>query len=310
MLMADGLEVLGLRHVKVFAAEPVPEALAPDGAPELAGLFAVEREKLLHGADSFFVEALLGFRADAGEVAEGELAQGFREKVEREGDKAVGFFHVAGDLGEVAIGSEADGAAQGGSNALANALFDAAAEVDGGEEGALAAHEATGHFVDGEDGGDGEAALDGFDDAVVVVNVDFVTGLDEDEVRAHAFGFCNDGAGADAEGFGFVASGDGDGGVGHHGDDGDGTAAELGADFLLDGSEVGVEVDEEPVEFRGQGFGSGVWGFGCGVWGLGSGVWGLGSGVWAVGYGCGGWGKDGELEVWEIGIRQLGWIER
>jgi hypothetical protein len=28
----------------------------------------------------------------------------------------------------------------------------------------------------------------------------------------------------------------------------DGAAAQLGADLLLDGSEVGVEVDEEPVE--------------------------------------------------------------
>jgi hypothetical protein len=251
MLMADGLEVLGLRHVKVFAAQPVPEALAPDGAPELAGLFAVEREKLLHGADALFVEALLSLCADTGEVAEGELAEGLGEQVEREGDKAVGLFHVAGDLGEVAIGSEADGAAQGGSYAPADAVFDAAAEVDSGEEGALAAHEAAGHFVDGEDGGDGEAALDGFDDAVVVVNVDFVAGLYEDEVRAHAFGFGNDCAGADTEGLGFVAGGDGHGGIGHHGDDGDGAAAEFGADLLLDGGEVGVEVDEEPVELRG-----------------------------------------------------------
>jgi hypothetical protein len=66
-------------------------------------------------------------------------------------------------------------------------------------------------------------------------------------IGAEAFGVGDDGAGFDAEGFGLVAGGDADGGVGHHGDDGDGAAAELGTDLLLDGGEVGVEVDEEPV---------------------------------------------------------------
>ncbi len=53
-----------------------------------------------------------------------------------------------------------------------------------------------------------------------------------------------------AEGLGFVAGGDAAGGVGHHGDDADGTAAQLGPDLLLDRGEVGVEIDEEPVEQR------------------------------------------------------------
>ncbi len=123
-----------------------------------------------------------------------------------------------------------------------------AAEIEGGKERALAAHEAAGHFVDGEDGADGEAAFDGFDDAVVVVDVDFVAGLDEDEAGTHAFGVADHGSGFDAEGFGLVAGGDADGGVGHHGDDADGAAAQLGASFLLNGGEVGVEIDEEPVE--------------------------------------------------------------
>ncbi len=114
MLVAEGFEVVGFGHVEVFAAQPVPEALAPDGAPELAGLFAVEGEQIAHGVDAFVVEALLGAGADAGQVAEGELAEGFREDVEREGDEAVGLFHVAGHLGEIAVGGEADGAAQHG----------------------------------------------------------------------------------------------------------------------------------------------------------------------------------------------------
>jgi len=100
------------------------------------------------------------------------------------------------------------------------------------------------------DGGDGETAFDGFNDTVVVVGVDFMAAFDEDDVGAEAFGVGDDGAGFDAEGFGLVAGGDADGGVGHHGDDGDRAAAELRADFLLDGGEIGVEVNEEPVEVR------------------------------------------------------------
>ena len=52
----------------------------------------------------------------------------------------------------------------------------------------------------------------------------------------------------DAEGFGLVAGGDTDGGVGHHGDDAHRAAAQLGARLLLHRGEVGVEVDEEPVQ--------------------------------------------------------------
>ncbi len=46
--------------------------------------------------------------------------EGFGEDVEGEGDEAVGLFHVAGDFGEIAVGGEADGAAQHGSDALAD----------------------------------------------------------------------------------------------------------------------------------------------------------------------------------------------
>ncbi len=45
------------------------------------------------------------------------------------------------------------------------------------------------------------------------------------------------------------------GGVGHHGNDADRPAAQLGADLLLDRGEVGVEIDEEPVDVgAGEGF--------------------------------------------------------
>ncbi len=176
--------------------------------------------------------------------------------IEGQSDEAVGLFHIAGDLGEVAIGGEADGAAQHGTDLVADGRLDSKAEVQRRPQGPLAAHEAAGHLVDGEDGSDGEAAFDGFDDAVVVVDVDLVAGLDEDDLGAHAFGVANEGAGADAEGLGLVAGGDAAGGVGKHGHNGDGPAAQIGADLLLDRGEVGVEIDEEPVE-AGAGIGLG-----------------------------------------------------
>jgi len=131
-----------------------------------------------------------------------------------------------------------------------DAGFDLAAKFEGGQQRALAADETAGHFVDGLDGADRHAAFDGFDDAVVVVDIDLVAGLDKDDLGAQAFGVGDDRTGFNAEGFGLVAGGDADGGIGHHGNDADGTAAQLGADLLLDRCEVGVEIDEEPVETR------------------------------------------------------------
>ena len=51
----------------------------------------------------------------------------------------------------------------------------------------------------------GQAAFDGFDDAVMVVDVDFVAGFDEDDLGTEALGVGDDGAGFDAEGLGLVA---------------------------------------------------------------------------------------------------------
>ena len=126
--------------------------------------------------------------------------------------------------------------------------FDAHAEIDGGEEGALATDEAAGHLVDGADGGDGDAAFDGFDDAVMEFGIELVARLDENDLGAQALGVCDDGTGFDAEGLGLVAGGDAAGGIGHHGHHAHGPAAQLGTGFLFAGSEVGVEVDEKPVE--------------------------------------------------------------
>src|SRR5258707_4337084 len=110
--MADGFQMLGFCHVEVFALQPVPQTLSPNRFPKLAGLLATEGEQFRHGADAFFVEALFSASADAGQVAEGEAAERLGEDVEGEGYEAVGLFHVAGNLGKVAIGGEANRATQ------------------------------------------------------------------------------------------------------------------------------------------------------------------------------------------------------
>ena len=97
----------------VVAAEPVVEAVAPDGVPERVHAGAVEGEELGHGVDALGVEADFGAGADAGEVAEFEVGDGAGQLRWQQADEAVGLLHVAGDFGEVAVGGHADGAAEG-----------------------------------------------------------------------------------------------------------------------------------------------------------------------------------------------------
>ena len=246
--VADGLEVIRLSHVKIFTTEPVPQALAPDRTPQLARLLATEGEQLLHGGDAFLVEALLSFRADAGQVAQGELAEGLWKKIEGKGDEAVGLFHVAGDLGQVTVGGQADRTAEHGPDLVKDAGLDLAPKLHGCQQGTLAAHQAAGHFVDGEDGRDGQAAFDGLNNAAMVVHVDFVAGLDQDDFRAHPLGVGDDCPGSNAKGLGLITSCNATGCVCHHGDDSNGTAAQFGTDLLLTRGEVGVEVDEKPID--------------------------------------------------------------
>ena len=70
---------------------------------------------------------------------------------------------------------------------------------------------------------------------------------------ADLLGFADLRAGLDAEGLGLVAGGDAAGGVGHGGDDGEGLAAILGVELLLDRREERVEVDVEEAEAIGLG---------------------------------------------------------
>ncbi len=159
-----------------------------------------------------------------------------------------GFCMSRGDLGEVAVGGHADGAAEGIADVVLDGLFDVERDAAGVGGLALAAEELADHLVDGGGVGDGADALDGGGDLVGVFGVGGVVAVDEDDAGADAFGVRDAGAGLDAEGLGFVAGGDEGGGVGQGGDDAGGLVAVLGMELLFYGRKEAVEVDVEEGE--------------------------------------------------------------
>ena len=198
------------------AAQPVVEAVAPDGVPELVHAVAVEREELRHGGDALGVEADFGACADAGEVAEFEMGDGAGQLRGQKADEAVGLLHVAGDLGEVAVGRHADGAAQGFADVVLDGLLDGEGDA-GGRWAARCSRPMSWQTISSMEGvwATGQTAFDGGGDLVRVLGVDGVRAVDEDDVGAELLGFADLGAGLDAEGLGLVAGGDEGAGVGH-----------------------------------------------------------------------------------------------
>jgi hypothetical protein len=156
--------------------------------------------------------------------------------------------HVAGNLGEVAVGGHTDGAAEGFADVFVDGLLDVEGDLAGPGRLLLAAEELADHLVDGGVVGDGTDEVNGFRDGVGVFGVLGVVALDEDDAGTEFFGFADLGTGFDAEGFGFVAGGDADGRVGEGGDNGEGFAAVFGVELLLDGREEAVQVDMEEGE--------------------------------------------------------------
>ena len=200
------------------------------------------------GSDAGLIQAMLHAGADAVDVGQGEPMQNFGQGAWANDDEAVGLLHVAADFGEEDAGGEADGTGHARAEPLAEGLFDFVGEGLGGADFAFASHQAAGHFVDGGDFGDGQAGVDGFADAVVVLDIELMSCLNQHKVGASFFGFPDHRACFDAEGFGFIAGGDGAGAVGQHLDDGDGATTQFGALLLFAGREEAIEVEEKPVD--------------------------------------------------------------
>jgi hypothetical protein len=209
---------------------------------------AVQGEKLFHRVDALGVKAHLGARANTGQVAEFKVGDGAGELRGEKADEAVGLLHVAGDLGEVAIGCHADGTAKGFADVVADGLLDGEGDLARCGRVALAADELADHLVDGWGVGDGTDALDRRGYVVGELRVFGMGAIDEDDVGDEAFGFAYLGEGFDAEGLGFVAGGDERAGVGHGAADADGLAAVLGVKLLLYGRKEAVEIDVQEAE--------------------------------------------------------------
>ena len=83
----------------------------------------------------------------------------------------VGFFVVAGHLGEEGVGSEPDRAAKILADLLVDRFFHPATHLQGVGYAALVQGKLTGHFVDGTDLFDRQHRLDGFHDLLVRADV-------------------------------------------------------------------------------------------------------------------------------------------
>jgi len=243
-LGGDGRAVVA----SISAAEPVVHAVAPDGVEEGMHAGSIQGQQIGHSANALGIEADLGARSDAGKVAEDEVGDGVGELTGKKADEAVGFLHIAGDLGEVAIGGHADGATEGLADVVFDGLLDGQRDLPSGGWIAFAAQELADHLVDAGRVRDRADSFDGGNNFVGIFRVGGVVAVDEDDAGAEALGFADAGSGLDAESFGFVAGRDEGGGVGDGGDDADGFIAEFGVELLLDGREEAVEVDVEEGE--------------------------------------------------------------
>jgi hypothetical protein len=246
--VADGGAVGGA-FGDVVAAEPVPPVLADDAAPDL---FEVEFGALAEfgdGGDAGGGEAGEHAAADAGEVVELEGVEDVGEIVVLDQGEAIGFVHVGGDFGEEAIGGDADGAFEVFADVLGDGLFNFVGEGGGVVRIGLAGVEEAGHFINGGDVVDGDVRVDGFFDGVM--DVDVLGGASFDDVDVGEPCFPDRGAGTEAELFGLLTDGDAGGVVVVERDDGDGFAAQLGAELLFAGCEEGVHVEEEHTQGHG-----------------------------------------------------------
>jgi hypothetical protein len=120
-------------------------------------------------------------------------------------------------------------------------------ELAGNVNVPFGAHEAAGHFVDRADLLDRQAGIDRLQDALVIVGIEAMIGLDRNNGRAQPPRVPHQGAGLDAERLGRVAGGNGDGGIRRNLHDDDRLVAQGRVFLLLARRKEGVEIEEQPL---------------------------------------------------------------
>ena len=110
------------------------------------------------------------------------------KNVQRQRHQAVGLFHVAGHLGQVAVGGQTHRAAHHRADPLPDARLHLPAQLHRRQQRPLAAHQPAGHLVDREHRGHRQAALHGLDNAVMVLDVKLVARLDQHNSGTHSLG--------------------------------------------------------------------------------------------------------------------------
>jgi hypothetical protein len=203
---------------------------------------------LLHGANATLVQPFLHARADPWQIAWGQRGEGIVQHVRRQGHQAVRLFHIGRHFGQVAVGREANRTAKRGAGLAPDRGFDLARQFERGQQRLFPAQKAAGHLVNGHDRGHGEAGLNSLNYPMVVVHIEFMPGLHQHDAGAEPLGLANLGSGSHPIAFGLVTGSDTAGCIRHQRNHCHRAAAELRPQLLLHRGEVGIEVQEQPLQ--------------------------------------------------------------
>jgi hypothetical protein len=158
-----------------------------------------------------------------------------------------GFLQIGTDLAKKHIGRDADRAGEAFAELVAQSAFDFERKLPRDRHLPLGAHETAGHFIDRANLLDRHAGVNHLQDALVIIGVDAMIGLDRDDVRAQLPRIAHQGAGLDPETLGGVAGGDRDGGIRRRLHDDNGFAAQCRVFLLFARRKKGVEIEEQPL---------------------------------------------------------------
>jgi len=232
MLMADAFGIAGGGRLDIGAVQHLMEQHAVDPAPYAAQPVRRGVPELGDGRDAGAVQPFFHARADAVDLLQFEAEKDVGQVVFGDDDKPVGLLQVRTDLAEKDVGREADRAGEAFTDLLAQRLFHLEREFARGRHLPLGSHQAAGHLVDRADFLDRQAGVDSLEDALMIIGIEPVIGLNRDHRRARAARVPHQGAGLDAERLGGVAGGDRHGGIRRRLHDDDGLAAQ-GRGLLL-----------------------------------------------------------------------------